>query len=58
MSRSPSPNPSASPSPAAGQLPVTSGVRLLPILLIGGFVLIGVGAVMHYVTRRKVDPTL
>ena len=53
-----SPDPSASPSldPTGDQLPVTSGVRLLPALLIGGFLLTGVGTSLYYVTRRKVDP--
>ena len=38
--------------------PAGNGVQLLPALLIGGFVLIGVGAGICYATRRKVDPTL
>ena len=53
-----SPDPSASPSPEAATLPQTSGVRLLPVLLIGGFALIGAGAAFYYATRRKMDPTL
>ena len=44
--------------PEAATLPQTSGVRLLPALLIGGFALIGAGAGAYYATRRKMDPTL
>lgn len=62
---SPSPDPTASPDPSASpsldlagdQLPVTSGVRLLPILLIGGLLLVGLGTSLYYITRRKVDFT-
>jgi len=43
--------------PPATLPPQTSGVQLLPTLLIGGFVLIGAGAGIFYATRRKVDPT-
>jgi|ADGO01.1.fsa_nt_gi hypothetical protein len=52
------PDPSASPSsdPTGDQLPVTSGIRTLPALLIGGFLLMGLGTSLYYVTRRKVDP--
>ena len=50
--------PSATESPEAATLPQTSGVRLLPALLIGGFALIGAGAAFYYATRRKMDPTL
>lgn len=52
----PDPTPSATPDPVAGELPVTSGVRLLPALLIGGSLLLGLGAGLYYVTRRRVDP--
>src|SRR5690606_4852345 len=37
--------------PEAATLPQTSGVRLLPALLIGGFALIGAGAGAYYATR-------
>lgn len=52
------PDPSATKSPEAATLPQTSGVRLLPVLLIGGLVLIGAGAGAYYATRRKMGPTL
>lgn len=51
----PEATPTATESPEAGTLPETSGVRLLPVLLIGGIAVIGVGATILYVTRRRVD---
>lgn len=56
-SAEPTETPGATPDPVAGELPVTSGIRTLPALLIGGSLLLGLGAGLYYATRRRVDPT-
>lgn len=50
--------PEVTEDPKAATLPKTSGIRTLPALLIGGIVLMGLGAGLYFVTRRKPTPTL
>lgn len=64
---SPGASPTASPTTGAGEtpsatpeaatLPETSGIRLLPVLLIGGAAFIGAGAGLYVLGRRRMDHT-